>query len=280
MIFRCFFASVLLALLEISSARSFGRQFEVDGIMTALPEGHQPFSCSMRLYFQDDRWAVFQIWEDPTNRIVTEISDDGDYVYELNGAETNTGVFMPDDHSKTMSRWSGEIHPQHFPFEILNTEAITLFYAYASSRYLDEHTNQVINSIPFQPGDETRNHEGTYAFITRSSPPLRLPSKIIFRAEFQYTTNAIFNASEFTKVADMQVPMKVSLARFLPGTSEALITYEFRATRVSGQCPLKSFKPALPDGAYVTDFRVRHFLASDPGSFRATTNGWPAMRTD
>jgi len=279
--YRCFFSSVLLALLEISSARSFGHQFEVDGIMTASPEGCRPFSCSIRLFVRDDQWAVFQIWEDPTNRIVTEISDDGEYVYELHGAETNAGDFMPDDHSKLMPyRWSGEIHPQHFPFEILNTEAITLFYAYASSGYLDGHTNQIINSIPFQPGDETRNHEGAYAFITRSSPPLRLPSRIIFRAEFQYVTNAIFNASGFTNVADVQVPIKVSLARFLPGTSEPLMTFEFRATRISEKCPLKSFKPALPDGTYVTDFRVRHFLASDPGRLRATTNGWPVMHTD
>lgn len=281
MLIRCLFASVLLVLLAISSTRSFGHQFEVDGIMKASPEGGQPFSCSLQFYAQDDRWAAFQIWENPTNRIITEISDDGEYVYKITRAETNAGDFMPDDLSKALpGSWGGEIHPKHFPFKILNTEVVTLFYAYASSGYLDSHTNQMINPIPAQIGDEGKNPIGVHAAITRSAPPLRLPSRIIFQAEFQYVTNTIFTASGYTNIAGVQIPTKVSLARYLPDGANIVIAYEFQATRISEKCSLKSFKPPLPGHALVTDFRVRHFFASDPGSLRVTTNGWPAIQTN
>jgi len=138
----------------------------------------------------------------------------------------------------------------------------------------------MIGSIRFQPRDEPRSYEGTYALITRSSPPLRLPSKIIFLPEFQNVTNAVLSTSEFTNLAGVQVPLKVSLVRYFQNKTNILTTYEFQATRISEKCPLKSFKPRLPSRAYVTDYRFPHFLASDPGSFRQMTNGSPAMRTD
>jgi hypothetical protein len=276
-----FFLSIVLPLVQISGARSLAYEFEVDGTMKASPSGYPPFSCSMQIYVRDCQWAVFQIWESPTNQILREISDDGDCVYALNHIETNAGNFSPDDDSRAFpNSWTGEIYPAHFPFGILNTEAIALFYAYASSCYLDAHPNQVIGSIRFQPRDTPRTYEGAHALITRSSPPLRLPSKIIFFPEFQYVTNAVLSTSEFTNIANVQVPLKVSLVRYFQNKTNILTTYEFQVTRISEKCALKSFKPRLPSGAYVTDYRVPHFLASDPGSLRKMTNGWPAMRTD
>ena len=272
--------SVLLVLFHVSSTRSFSYEFEVDGTMIDSPGDHPPFSCSLQIYVRDCQWAVFQIWENPTNRIVTEISDDGDSVYMLERIETNSGVFMPDDYSKALpGGFHGQIHPAHFPFGTLNTEAVTLFYAYASSCYLDAHTNQMIDSIPLQSNDP-QSHPGVYAGvgarITRDSPPLGLPRQIIFLRNLQYETNAVLSASEFTNVAGVQVPQKVSLVRYSSNKNEILMTYEFQATRISEKCPLKSFKPLLPTGTHVTDYRVPHFLASDPGSYRPMTNGWPA----
>ena len=278
--------SVLLVLFQFSSTRSFSYEFEVDGTMIDSPSGHPPFSCSLQIYVRDCQWAVFQIWEDPTNRIVTEISDDGDSVYMLERIETNSGVFMPDDYSKALpNSFNGQIHPAHFPFGILNTEAVTLFYAYASSCYLDAHTNQMIGSIRFQPNDQRESDLGAYrdvdARITRDLPPMGLPRQIVFLGNLLYETmlyetNAVLSATEFTNVAGVQVPLNVSLLRNSLNKTGILMTYEFQATRISEKCPLKSFKPLLPSGTYVTDYRVPHFLASDPGSYRPMANGWPA----
>jgi len=273
--FSCSLLTVLAVLLALCDTHALGSEFEMAGTMTASPEGQKAFSCSMQIYVRDCQWAIFQVWQDSTNRSVTEVSDDGENVYLLNRFETNSRPFLPEDWSTAAPNgWSGQVHPAHFPFKILNTEVISLFYGYASSCYLDQHTNQVINLIPFQHGDESRSPAGAFAFITRSAPPLRLPGRIVFRNEFQYDTNAILESTSFTNIANLQIPLKVSLVRYLPHTTNILETFVFQANRVTEKCSLKSFKPALPGRALVTDYR------NGSQASPQMTDGWPVARTE
>jgi hypothetical protein len=267
--------SLGLLTLQVSSVLSFAHQFELEGTMTYTWQDHVQMLYSMQVYVQDCQWAIFKTYNWTTNRLVTEMSSDGSFIYCLDRIETNTGTVRPEDYTEAYpNSLIGQIQSVDFPFGTLNTEGITLFYAYASSCYLNTHTNHVIGSIPFNPQSLQRNEaEGEYAKITRGEQPLELPTEISFLAPFQPGTNAVLTTSEFTNFANVQIPMRVSVVH-------GPTTYEFHAARVSDTCSLKSFKPELPHGAYVTDFRVPHFLGSDPGSFRMATNGWPVLQAE
>ncbi len=258
-------------------ASSAAYEFAVDGTMKITPHGHPPLTCSLHVFVRDCQWAVFRIWEGSTNRFVTEVSDDGDYVYLLDWIETNSARFRTGDYSGALpNSFVGQIHPAHFPFGLPQTEAVALFYAYASSCYLDTHTNGIIGPIPFSANDLPLSYEGAYARIVRETSPSHLPVEIAFLRSLEFGTNAILRTSDFTKVAGARVPRKVSLTRYSQDLTGELADYQFSATRVSRRCSLKVFTPRLPGTAVVTDYRGPHILRDDSRSLWPATN-WPSF---
>ncbi len=114
--------------------------------MEVKSERFPAFSSKLRVYVRDCQWAIFQTWETATNKLITEMSDDGTNIYVLEhqeardaGASATAAEWPVDPFS-----WLGEIHPSGFPYRRLNTEIGILFYAYASSCYLDSLTNEMI----------------------------------------------------------------------------------------------------------------------------------------
>lgn len=269
----------LFVMSQALSSSLFAHEFEVDGTMRITPTGYPAFSHSIHIYVRDCQWAIFRVLEDSTYRTVVEISDDGDNIYKLTRVETKNGSFSPDDYANVIpnSLLAGEIHPSGFPFRMLEIESITLYYAYASSCYLDSLTNQIIGSIMLSPSELQSGDERSQALITRGSPPLRLPSKIIFWDDTRKWTNPIFSASEYTNFGNAQIPSRVSLFQYYQGETNILETFEFHATRILDTCSLKSFRPLLSNGALIADYRFSHQNTYTPGIPQIVTNTWPTM---
>jgi hypothetical protein len=269
----------LIAIGKAVSLSLWARGFEVVGIMEIKPTGHPTFSHLMQIFVQDRQWAVFRIIENVTNRTVVEISDDGTNIYNLTHLEPKAiGISPLESYSLSNCMAAGEIHPTGFPFRMLETESVSLFYAYASTYYLDTHTNQMIGSIILQPSDLHDGDKLSDVLLERTEAPLYLPREITFIDKAANWTNCILRCKDFTNIVGMQIPLEVSLERFYRDKTNILQTFTFHATKVYGECSLGSFTPSInSNGVFVCDYRFSHHGSYVPGIPQVVTNAWPTM---
>jgi hypothetical protein len=278
-IFQLLLGFVLITLLGFLCGNACAHEYELNGVMTDEPAGHPPFACNMHVYVRDCRWAIFQTWESPTNRIVTQMSDDGTNIYTLDHVETpslkNGWEAMPNS-------YVGNIYPSGFPYRVVRTEIVALFYAYASSCYLDSVTNGLLGPIKFHPGQLMMGDARVSVNLYRNSFPPRLPECICFLniegSKVQWT-NVVLRAFDFTNLGSIQIPSAVELIRYRPKQATIFTRYEFRVTNILDQCSLKSFTPFLPAHSFVEDNRFATGRADVPPiTYGQTTNSqWPTV---
>lgn len=248
-------------------------EFELNGVMEIIPHRYNipAFSCKMRVCCRDCQWAISKIWETKTNRIVQEMSDDGTNIYSLTHIEAlkNTWIWTAIPNS-----WVAQIHRSGFPRYALQTEEAMLFYAYASTCYLDSVTNSFIDPIKFEPNDLLEGDKRVKGVIIYSSARIRLPQQLCFLSVQETRTNAVLNANNITNIGMIQIPLEVSLRRFALDDGTPLIDYMFKVDNLTQHCKIESFKVRLPSAALVSDYRFSQGQAYVPPIVESATNGW------
>lgn len=250
-----------------------GYEFELSGIMEISPHRYEipSFSCKMRVCCRDCQWAIFKIWETKTNRIIQETSDDGTNIYSITHVEDLRNNWIWTD---IPNSWVAQIHRSGFPRYVLQTEEVMLFYAYASSCYLNSLTNSFFDPIKFEPNDLLEGNVRVKGVIKYGPAPVRLPQELYFLSVREYKTNAVLSASNITNIGRIQIPLDVSLRRFVLDADKPLIDYTFKVDKLSLTCNVDSFKPRLPSNVLVSDYRFSHGQAYVPPIVESATNGW------
>ncbi len=266
----------LLLLLEMAVASAV--EFEVDGVMSINSRSYGILpSRQMHISYHDCKWSILQMRETTTNRWVLELSDDGEYIYQTSHVERKVAASLVDNSSNRQpNSLTAQIFRKSFPDRILAPEIVMLFYAYAASCYLDSRTNQWLDPIKFQPHDLDRGDQCVKAFISRNPDSLRLPRAIWFLYADHDRTNAILEASNFTNLGTFQIPSKVVLTRFASSDQKPLVVFDFQVNGIQGKCNPDSFRPGLPEGAYVEDHRFSRGQALVPPVVHGrVSSGWP-----
>ena len=256
-----------------------GNEFEVDGSITNMPTGYHSFSFSYQVYVKGCSWSIFLISETVSNRIVQEYSYDGSYVYKLSHIETNLSEpFQPDNIAAAFGNsWIGQIHPAGFPFRILDPDAISLFYAYCSSCYLDSITNDMIGAILFQPNELAVGDLLSHSLVIRGDMPLRLPKTIdLFSVDHAFKT-CEFNVSECTNVDRMELPLSFSLLHYFRNETNVLTQFDNHVAHIRDTCSLTTFTPYFPAKLYVLDYRFSESDVFVPAITEVVTGEWPSM---
>jgi hypothetical protein len=274
----------LVVCLQILMANFLGwrlkaAEFEVAGVMKVDPITFKPFSSKFRICVRGCNWAIFQTWESPTNKIIIEMSDDGNNIFELQHIEIpmENGDWMPASNS-----YVGSLYPSGFPYRVLDTEIVALFYAYASTCYLNSVTNQLLGPIKFEPRDLVWGDASVSAIYERNPYSPNLPAQIVFLNHYsakERWTNAVFSASDFTNVSGLTIPEAVSLIRYHANEGRVYTKYEFQVSSVINKCYIDTFTPDLTKRAFVQDQRFSRGVAQVPSiTYGVLTNGvWPSL---
>lgn len=276
-----FMMASLSAEIASSSPAPSAYEFEVEGNMEIAPSGFSAFSSKMHVYVHGCQWRISETWQSATNRIITEIGDDGTNIYRLDHVETNTPS-APSLWGIDPSSWIGAIHRAGFPYRTIETDIVTLFYAYASHCYLDSVTNNFLGPIKFQPTDLKMGDLPVQARIVRDSAAPQLPEQISFlgaqggRLE---STNSFFEASIFTNVGAAHIPLRVSVLRYRPERSSVLVKYEFSVSTARPKCSTSAFDLACPSGTFIQDYRFSHGDANVSPIMVGVlpSPGWPSL---
>ena len=254
-------------------------EFELEGVMSDEPAGHTAFTCNMHVAVCDCRWAIFQTWESPTNRIITELSDDGTNIYQLDHIEkpsvNNGWEPMPNS-------YVGNLYPTGFPLTVLDPENVILFYAYASSCYLDSVTNGLLAPIRLGPGPSMTGNARVPDNLFRNPSSPRLPGRICFLEIHDLGvqwTNAILSTFDSTNLGSIKIPSRVEFVSYRANPARIVTRYAFHATNFLNHCSLQSFTPVLAGRAVVEDNRfARGRVDVPPISYPQITNSqWPTI---
>jgi hypothetical protein len=262
-----------LKLLTVDAA---AYEFEVHGTMEYAPMGFPAVNCSFHIYVKNCSWAIYEVFDHPGYRIINETSEDGENIYRLDHITTNvTTHFEPTDYAglNPMSL-SGEIHPSGFPFRILDSETIALFYVYASGCYLDKATNQIIGSIMFSPNDLGKEDAQSLASIDRGTSVPRLPVQLVFFGDDTNQITAVLKTTAYTNLDGMHLPLSMTLLRFFHHQTKVLSTYNFQVGTISDVCTLSNFSAPFPGRAVVSDYRLAHQRPLVPPVVQLLTNGF------
>jgi hypothetical protein len=267
--------ALIVCLLSAAIRASAVVEFEVQGVMQITPHRTKANSttCRMRLFCRDCQWAITQTWEVGTNRVVRQMSDDGKNIYIIEHIE----ALLPNAETEAIpNSWVAQIHRSGFPCWVLETEAITLFYAYASTCYLDTIKSDLIDPIKVQPSDLLYGNRRVKAWVARNHDSPRLPNLIGFFDYSSKLTNTVLRAESFTNIAGFQLPNRCLLRRYDPRNGKKLIDYEFHADELNGRCSMQSFTLNLPKNTYVSDYRFSHGEAYVPAIVHpSASGGWP-----
>jgi hypothetical protein len=205
-----------LALVQFDFARA--AEFEVNGVMIYQRDGKPEFPYDMRISVRDCKWSIVQrsmLGTNKMQRIQTELTYDGTNIYNLSHVErqVENEAWQVVSNSYAASLYSGE-----FPFRNLDPEIVLLFYAYASTCYLDTVTNNQTGPIKFQPRDLEMGNATVYSELDREVLPPMLPKRIsFFLGPTRGWTNANLVSGDFTNVGGLTIPATVSLEHYYLG---------------------------------------------------------------
>jgi hypothetical protein len=247
--------------------------FQVEGTMTIAAKNPAiaPLVCKMRVEYKDCRWAISQVWEKPSYRITRRMTDDLQAIYVVSQIESNSAYGW----IEVTNSHVAAVHGPGFPHRMLASEMVILFYAYASSCYLNSSASPYLGNIKFQPSDWEQGDRLARVTIRRNDGPLQLPVEICFLNLAETKTNALLVTSAFTNLGGIHVPAKVLLTRFTD-EGEVLGTYAFDATVLRTVSETETFRPTLASGTLVEDHRFSHGKAYVPPIAHGPVNDWPS----
>jgi hypothetical protein len=257
---------------------AFGQEFALEGVLSVVPQRYsiKPYSLRMEVAYKHPNWAIRQIWEtDGTNRLVTELRDDGTNLYKLDHWEPMTKKYSSGDYSEAYPRgWTAELHRSGFPSYVNVFEPFIIYYAYASAPYLDSVTNSLLIPMKFSPEYWEQGDRPVKALITRSGESLNLPKSICFFSYEGDKTNAVMISESFTNVGKVRIPNVVHVTRYA-SDGKVLCLFRFDVSKVRSECGIPSFRPIIPASqAVISDFRFSHGHAYVP-PVTSFTNDWP-----
>src|SRR5262249_153134 len=139
----------------------------------------------------------------------------------------------------------GQIHQPGFPKWIWEPTMVILFYAYLSAEYLNEATNDLLDSIKLTPMDMTLLEDRPVrAIYKRTAHSHGLPRNIAFLQDGK-TTNFLFVSSNFTNVSGIQLPMRVMVTMYDTVNGDRLQIYAFEVSDIKDKAGPSSFRPDL-----------------------------------
>jgi hypothetical protein len=281
LLYRQFAFGLFYLTLVMYCTNGHAREFETEGVMNIIPlvHGIKPFSCQMRVYYRDCQWKIEQIWENPTNRIIEEMVDDGTNLYVLDHSEVPAPNAASSNGWRALTNsWIGQIHRHGYPERSYSPEKEMLFYGFASSCYLDSITNGLVDPIKFEPDQLRDGDQRVSANVTRNRDNFMLPAKVYFLGE-QNRTNAFLNASTNIYMKGGAIPQTLELTRYIE-EGKPLIIYRFVVAKAVEQCPVESFTPKLSEYTLISDYRFSHGKAYVPPVSCGFLKEWPTEAQD
>jgi hypothetical protein len=269
----------LTALLSGNGEYCRAQSFEIGGTMTITPRRYSipPYSLRVWVALSYTNWAVTQVWETKsTNRYVTEVSDDGRWLYKVDHWEPKANAFRLRDYSNCISNsWVSQIFVSGPPAYLMDGESSILYYAFASRSYLGSLTNHLAIPIKFTPEFFEEGARPAPVSINRHKDAFGFPERISFLTYDGKGTNAVLEASKWTSLEGGEVPMTVIVTQYASDGGELCI-YRFNGDRLSNRSGLTNFTPRLPATAVISDFRFSHGNAYVP-PLVFFSNGWPSI---
>jgi hypothetical protein len=205
---------------------------------------------------------------------VDELACDGTNIYQLMHFESDAPPGMNDKKNMGLVTysWTGKMMLPGFPVYAFGLVSKVIFYAYASSAYLDSSETRKIHGIEVLEEADIR----VDAEVVRLQDALRLPKEILFPGP-NGSTNASVRSSNFTNLINFEVPLSVEYTDYVDG--QPLRSHRFEVTDITPGCARKSFVPRpVKANISINDYRLSYSsIPMPPVQFCSRDWEWPTL---
>ncbi len=264
------------------------QDFELHGTMkhtlsngTTIPPSQISVSCS------GSNWFIKRVTPATANTnlnpatpdlgillAIDELACDGTNIYELMHFESDAPLGVNDKKNIgfVTNSWTGKMMLPGFPVYAFHVISKVIFYAYASSAYLDSSVIGKIHRIEMGEEADIRVN----AEVVRLQDALRLPKEILFR-EPGGPTRASIRSSNFTNLNNFEIPLSVEFEQYAHGQEVA--THRFEVTSITPGCARKSFAPRPPkENISINDYRLSYSaMPIPPVQLHSQGREWPTL---
>lgn len=187
-------------------------------------------------------------------------------------------------------RWGGNVTHEPVPLLAIEPHVPVIWLALASTCYLDRAGTSSLVAVY----SASVARAPVAVKVMRKDEPPRLPEKIFFLSDGydrrvgqprkwpppydKGFTNAIYEATAFTNIAGLNLPLHFTVRVLRPGPRglETDIEYYGDVDNIRPTCALKEFGPIMPSGAsaQISDFRFVSADALSKHPFRYRTDRW------